>query len=274
MLLQSFLGLTFFPISCISRIFLKYLNHYVLSFDGQVEVYYTSADDEARQYRLASSDTPVESTESDYSRIDEDKDLDSRDKFHVLTPAFYSRLVSYKTFSDVVQSEILTVDENQTAQMSGIGSGQLYQILTRGATNGPYDTTERKLPATMSFSDKLIWSLVCFLRCDPMPASYPDLNAQTHNDKHIQDEEGIAGSAKSSLLTSWLNTRLTFLDNFVQKHCSKNEKRKYQAALIAVFLEKRLLGVDVLAVLRRWSLVIAPLLIVLLLLRGRVGPLL
>ena len=208
-----------FP-SFIAQIFQKFLAHQISSIRRPLQVHYLSADNECRQWTFSNDDILSKSTPGT-----NDRSVSAICKeLHILTPAFYSRVVCYQDLSAAVDEEIFTVEQNQTAKVSNIDATELCSLLL--PMERP-DTNTLHVQDFDTFFNNLLWKFIQFLRYGPVPGSYPN-DRTTHNCKRLGKPSGQ--------LISQAIPGFNSLDHFVCKTCSRGEIKQYQCSVLWVLL--------------------------------------
>lgn len=181
-------------------------------------------------------------------------------QFHVLTPAFFSRLASYQTLDAALTAEVLSPDaeENRTAQVSD--TGELCALLAQASLSDQNIPAYQDQNQIETLLDRIAWKLISYLRRQPQAGSYPSPgHPQTRRGKPTHDASNppSLSSAEDALTPG----TVSFLDIFVQRACSKDERREYQRTVLRLFLAARVTMGSV-ALLRLYGLVFRILLVV------------
>ena len=140
--------------------FTRYLTYLIQHCNEPVRVSYRSLD---RTAELEfGSDTPsLSSARPSISNF----------TFHILTPVFYSRFVSYNTLESALAAEVLstTIEENRTSEVSS--PAEFRALLLRAALAAKFP---KLMPRSQSLFSLLVWKLIYILRCPPPQGYYPN----------------------------------------------------------------------------------------------------
>ena len=223
--------------------------HQIARIETPLEIHYYSTDTEARQWMFnTGNEVPSTSGQPPIKASIPTK------QFHVLTPTFYSRLVSYQTFHAALAAEVLSPDaeENRTAQASD--TGELCALLAQASLTDQISESMRSDRDQSKFLvDRIAWRLVSCLRREAEAGSYPSPGHSKRRGKSIHASDSSKSSANTMLCPN-------FLDVFVRHACSPDECRTYRRTVLRLFLANRV-ALGSVALLQFYRLVVQVLLI-------------
>lgn len=153
--------------------------------------------------------------------------------FHVLSPAFYSRLVHYKSMKDALCQEAACADErNRIVLLSG-PDNSIFDFLFTAADDSSRaaqqsGTSSRSGVVSASFLERLAWLGLRKTRCPPPAVSYPPAAVSKCTPPLADQETGHRDSADSSLSP---------LDGFARRECE--DGNVYRRAVMRLFLAER-----------------------------------
>ena len=208
-----------FPSSILEKIFRLYLRHVVQKHPKPISVQYTAAEQSSYCFIR----------EEKFSNLLPPKDAESLEtiRIQVLTPAFYSRFVHYRTMGEAIEAEFLIEPEhNQTAYVSD--AALLDLLFNQEEVGRPGRRRMRTGHFALSHSG---WNLLYWLRSSPDAPSYPP--------QLLPSSKAAALRARDSGSIAPANEP-TPLDNFVRRHCSGQEQSQYRRAVTRLFLSKRI----------------------------------
>ena len=207
--------------SVISHMFGKYLVHLADRLETRVQIHCSSIDGHPRQWNFV---------------VEDSNPLPGSIDLTVLTPAFYSRLVAYRSLQSAFDAEVLATDfaENQTAHISDKGTF-CTSLLHQSSSDTNPQIKQQHQHQPKSVIDIVAWRLVYLLRRPPIPGPYPSpaLPSERANTAQSRTPE----LSKTYAMTSAETERgPNPLDTFVQRSCGQDEQREYRRALLRLFL--------------------------------------
>ncbi|MCJ1248124.1 hypothetical protein MMC30_005339 [Trapelia coarctata] len=262
----------------LSSIFHKYLEHLIYHVQTPVTIQYTPAGPMSQQWTFHSFPNFKDTVNSKSPAPTSTEAPDPVSpvtaptyEFHVLTPAFYSRLASFYSLKDALASEMLApeAEENRTVYAAS-KKEELYHILLEAEAKAealapPHACTpaasKEKVGSLRryhiwinpaSLLDQLGWTLVKRLRRPPERGMYPApglprLRATTQTQAKSPQAEPKASSSPSSpppettaFQISSPNAPSHPLDSFVQRTCNPSSQSAYRRAVLRLFLARHL----------------------------------
>lgn len=165
--------------------------------------------------------------------------------FHLHTPAFYCRDVSYQDLNVALAGEVRSIDaaENRTAEVSHMG--ELCTLLIRVVYRE--HNVERHRHEPKSVSDRFAWKLVAVLKrqADSYPSHGPPRQRYNNGD----------GLKTLSPFYRWkITSQRCLLAPSVWHACTRDERKKYQRTVMRFLLVKRIALGSVARLQRYWLL--------------------
>lgn len=213
--------------SFLSRIFHRYLGNKVARIQAPIVVHYSSIDAKRWQWTFNTRSRNLSTSEATLNRASI-----STEYLHVLTPAFYSRIVTYQDLDVALTAEVLSADaeENRTAEV--LDSGELCALLIQVASSD-HDTLHHHHESE-PILERMAWILVFVLRRQAAAGSYPSHGSPR---QRCNTDHGLKTLSPS--IRSENTMQASFLDAFVRHACDRDGRRECQRTVIRLFLARR-----------------------------------